>query len=39
MVGGGAIFGNDAATFALPAPGAFAVLGIAALAGGNRRRR
>lgn len=38
MVGGGAIFGNDAATFVLPAPGAFAVLGIAALAGGRRRR-
>lgn len=39
MVGGGPLFGNDAATFVLPAPGAFAMLGIAALAGGRRRRR
>ena len=39
MVGGGALFGNDAAVFALPAPGALAMLGIAALAGGRRRRR
>ena len=39
MVGGGALFGNDAATFALPAPGAFAMLGLAGVATGTRRRR